>query len=501
MELESANEETGLAKRLRNIVIVLCLIGGIKIFVFSAAFPFFNNVDEKTHFDLVYKYSKGYLFHSGIEKFNTYSAEMIILYGSPEYLYPNLQTPEPYWRQPDFTKSSRFRELVEIVKDEPNYEAGSPPFYYFAAGLWYRAGAMLGLSDSVLLYWTRFFNIPVFMALIWLSWRLAAICFSDIYRQIALPLFITFFPQDVFYSINPDSLSPLLFALLSLILLKIYFDKKSWKVYLSAGLTAAALFLTRMPNISLYVLIFAIIIFEIKRIGKNIPVLHSIINLSSLLISFSIPVGLWLFRNYSQTDSITGMSDKIKFWGWTIKPLNQIWNHPFFMGNGVSHFFAELTKSFWRGELVWHLKPISSSAADFFYIASSAIFCTISLIFLISAYKKLSRSFRITALMSFMTVGASLFLLAFSSIIYDFHDSFAPSRESPFFVAGRTISSVIIPFAIIYIDGFWRLFAFLGRRWPLAILVLIMIAITVSEFWLTKDVFASQYNFFAFIAK
>jgi hypothetical protein len=33
------------------------LIATVRVFVFSAAFPFFNNVDERPHVDLVVKYS------------------------------------------------------------------------------------------------------------------------------------------------------------------------------------------------------------------------------------------------------------------------------------------------------------------------------------------------------------------------------------------------------------------------------------------------------------
>jgi hypothetical protein len=499
MELESANDHNRLVKRCQNVVLILCLLGGLRIFLFCAVFPFFNNVDEGTHFDLIYKYSKGHIFHRGIEKYDAYSAKMFILYGSPEYLFPNLQIPKPYWQQSDFINSDKFNKLVEIIQNDTNYEAGSPPFYYITAGIWYKTGAILGFSDGTLLYWTRFLNIPVFIALIWVSWQIARICFSDIYQQIAVPLFITFFPQDVFYSINPDALSPLLFALFSLMLLRIYLDNKSWDYYLIAGLIGAALFLTRMPNISVCVLVLAITLFKIKNIHKDKPFARSIIYSGILLTSFALPVGLWMLRNYSLTGSFTGASDKIKFWGWTLKPFNQLWNHPFFIGNGFSHFFIELTKSFWRGELVWHFKPISSSSADLFYIVSSALFFSVCVIALISGYKKVNHNYRIIIVMSFITIGASVFLLAFSSLLYDFHNSFTPSRASPFFIAGRVISSVILPFAIIYIDGYWKLFGLLSRRYAMMIIILILVAITISEFWMTKDVFSSQYNFFALL--
>ena len=56
------------AKHERLIIAVLCVIGAIRIFVFNAAFPPFNNVDEQAHFDLVYKYAHGNIPKAGVDK-------------------------------------------------------------------------------------------------------------------------------------------------------------------------------------------------------------------------------------------------------------------------------------------------------------------------------------------------------------------------------------------------------------------------------------------------
>jgi hypothetical protein len=45
----------------RKILSLLCLAAIVRVFVFSAAFPCFNNVDEDAHFDLAIKYSHGHL--------------------------------------------------------------------------------------------------------------------------------------------------------------------------------------------------------------------------------------------------------------------------------------------------------------------------------------------------------------------------------------------------------------------------------------------------------
>jgi len=40
-------------------VMIFCCFAAVRVLVFSAAFPFFNNVDERRHFDLVIKYAYG----------------------------------------------------------------------------------------------------------------------------------------------------------------------------------------------------------------------------------------------------------------------------------------------------------------------------------------------------------------------------------------------------------------------------------------------------------
>ena len=34
----------------RIFVVVLCMLAAARVFIYSAAFPFFNNVDEQMHF-------------------------------------------------------------------------------------------------------------------------------------------------------------------------------------------------------------------------------------------------------------------------------------------------------------------------------------------------------------------------------------------------------------------------------------------------------------------
>src|ERR1035441_2973422 len=66
----------------RSIVWLLCLLAAIHVFVFSAAAPFFNNVDEQIHFDLAVKYSQGHIPRS-LEPVSTEVVPYASFYGSP----------------------------------------------------------------------------------------------------------------------------------------------------------------------------------------------------------------------------------------------------------------------------------------------------------------------------------------------------------------------------------------------------------------------------------
>src|SRR6185295_14847022 len=68
----------------RKLVLALCCVAAIHVAIFSAAFPFFNNVDERAHLDLVVKYSRGHL-PRGLEPISNETAEYIAGAATWEY--------------------------------------------------------------------------------------------------------------------------------------------------------------------------------------------------------------------------------------------------------------------------------------------------------------------------------------------------------------------------------------------------------------------------------
>jgi hypothetical protein len=391
---------------------------------------------------------------------------------------------------------------MAVWQNLKNHETASFPVYYIVSGIWCKAGRVLGISGGHLLFWIRFLNVPLFTVLVWFSYRLARTFFPEKpLQQIGLPLLVAFFPQDVFYSINSDTISPLLFATSFFMLLQIYFGNKSCRYHFLAGLAVAATLLVKMSNVAVLVLLGVIVALKVRKLAGEKKIKEYLPRLSILLAAAAIPVGIWLTRNYFVLGDIMGTREKIKHLGWTVKPLNMLLGHPIFTYAGLSYFLSELTKTFWRGEFVWHAERIAWWGTDLFYVVSSGVFIAACAIGVMSNRDKADQRYRFVVAMSFLVVGISVLLLAILSTLYEFDGCWYPSREKPYFVSGRLIAGVLLPFLLIYIDGLEQIFRRLGlrERAVLLAIVVIVIGITLSELWLTAKVFASPYNWFSLI--
>src|SRR5437879_13478266 len=104
-----------------------------------------------------------------------------------------------------------------------------------------------------------------------------------------------------------------------------------------------------------------------------------------------------------------------------VKPLVQWWHHPIFSPTVLAYFLGVLTRTVWRGAFVWHLTPIASPAADLFYVGSTGVFLAASAVALWQGTSDVRR--RVVLSMSFFVLGASVLLLAGSSLVFDFDDS------------------------------------------------------------------------------
>jgi hypothetical protein len=482
------------------IIAALCIAADVRVFIFSAAFPFFNNVDEQSHFDLVYKYSRGHLPLVPLEKFDSATAKIIGDNTSPEYLRDS-----SYYIGPNERKAiaSGYEKLY-------NLDAWAWPSYYILAGLWFRLGQIFGLGGGVLLYWIRFLNIPIITAFVWLSYLFSRKYLPDDRQRIAIPLLIAFFPQDIFFAITADVFSPLVFAAAFFMLLGIYSDDKSQRYHLFAGLIVAVTLLNKATNVAIAALAAVVVLIKLKQAVSQKRLKQYLPSSAAFILACAVPVAFWLGRNYVLFGDLSGAAASLKSRTWTEKPLSETFDHPILTLKGAFVFLTELIKSFWRGEFVWALKRICSPIMDWFYCLSSVVLLLAAFCGFVVNKQKINPDasvavragtgqpgYRFCIAASFLVVLLSVLLLAILSMRYDFGRCFYPSRDFPFFASGRLIAGTILPFLFLYVDGLYRILLRLRLgSYLLIVVICIVAAITISEIFISLPAFASPYNFF-----
>jgi hypothetical protein len=507
---------------------LLCALAALRVFIFSAAFPFFGNVDEAQHFDLVLKYSHARVPRA-LNPLAPDSARYIAFYGSPEFLsesadFPDGHYPGPFWSQPADAATSVTRTAVALQK-ETNYEASQPPLYYAVAGAWLRLGGLVGIpQNGYLLYWLRFLNVFLAVPLVWLGYSAARRVFPrDSFTRRAVPLLLAFFPQDTFYSIQNDVLSPLCFGAVFCCLVGwLQTDAPSLRLALLTGLATAATCLTKTANLPLLAVVVLAVLWHARglagagRLRAALPA-HGVLALSA-----SLPLALWFAWNLRNFGDLTASGAKIQHLDWTRKPLSQWWPHPLFTFHGLKAFWSGLLTTFWRGELTWHGTPMMRPAADAFYWVSSALFLTLASLSLVlssfsfwkssvvrAATKITSRvpprgELSLLPTADHRSLWLSLFafvlhvaFFALLSLAFDFGKCPYPSRAYPYFVSGRLLTAVLIPFFLLYCHGLdWTLTRLRAGRLHRVVMTGIILLLVVSEILINSPAFGSAYNFF-----
>jgi hypothetical protein len=486
------------------LIVALCVLAAARVFVFSAAFPFFNNVDEPSHVDLVLKYARGYWPSRPVEGFDPAAARLLYLYGTAEYLTAperspgGVGAPPARWQTPPPSEQLAAQVAVRWAQSLPNHEAHAPPVYYALAGAWYRLGGWLGLTDGARLYWIRFLNVPLFAALVWCAYVFCRDWLPGRPElRLGVPLLLAALPQDVFYSVNSDVLSPLLF-LVSLMLVLTWSRRDEPGPALSAltGLLVALTFLVKYTNIALPVVFIAMIALETaRRFRAGRPALGAA---AIAALAAALPVAICFGRSYALLGDLTGTRGKVEILGWSRRPLGALLSHPIFTPAGFWTFWSGLMETFWRGEFVWHARPIASAAVDGFYALSSLAFLIAAAV----AWRVARRggadagptAVRATAWASVLLSIASLIGL---SVWFEYGRSFYPSRASPYFTSGRLIAGALVPFLVLYVEGIAFVLRPLSRvAGSLVVVGVIAVVMTASEIILTRPIFANPYNGF-----
>lgn len=482
-------------------MLVFSLCAAIRVLLFAAAFPFFNNVDERRHFDLVIKYAEGHV-PQGVELISQATLPYFSHYASPEFL----STPEEYeggyygpmWKHSPEEVAPTIAKIEEIWGRTSNQESSQSPLYYFASAAWFHIGQWIGLKNGSALYWVRFLNVVFIAAVVWLAYATARMIFPDqVALRLGVPLLIAAVPQDAFYGIGNDLLSPVCFGLTFICLVKWYSQEHPGiALGIVTGLSIAAAYLTKLSNFPLVLVAAGALVWWCIVRSRSRKLRDAVPALGALAFCAAIPISGWLIWMKTHFGDFTGATSKAQLLGWTAKPFSEWWSHPIFTVPGMWTFISELIASFWRGEFMWHARTIAVPAMDWFYVLSSLGLLSVAIISLLRRNDRVTAQAQRQVLwIAVACVIATIVFLGALSLQFDFGRCINPSRARPYFFQGRLMLGALIPFATLYVYGLNRLLR--GRSGlVLGTIAAIAIAISVSDFLANAVAFASAYNWF-----
>ncbi|MBV9008215.1 MAG: hypothetical protein JO354_03470 [Verrucomicrobia bacterium] len=486
------------ARRRREKYLVLCFsaAAALRVFIYSAAFPFFTQVDEDLHFDLVLRYSHGQP-PTSFDFLSPEALDWIVPYASPEFLqtadsFPGGMFPAPLWKESLDEATPVMAVTRAVWAREVNFELAQPPLYYMIAATWSKLG--FPFKGLTALYWLRFLNLPLVVLLVLLGYRSACII-SPQSRELHLgtPLLLALFPQNVFYSINSDVLSAVVCGWLFVLTLRWLNGESSLRLVLLTALAIAAAYLTKLNNVPLLVVTALFLLVNARQLfrrGQRRAAIYSIIAVVLALL----PIFAWMFWTKRHFGDLTGSAGKAALLTWIEKPVFEWFNHPLFTAHGLVVFWSDLISTFWRGETKWHNQPLSFGPADTFYCLSTAVAIFVTLISLRKA-PALAVT-RKALFFSFLAFLSSVLFLALLSIQFDFGSCINPSRSHPYFTSGRLLTGVLVPFALLYIFAITRLLRPINKKLPLIAIIVLVLGVTTSEIFTNRVIFSSEHNWF-----
>jgi hypothetical protein len=400
------------------------------------------------------------------------------------------------WKQSGPSVEPEIAATRAAWSSEINFESSQPPLYYALATVWWWSGNHLGLTGLQSLYWIRFPNGLLIGFVVLLGYLIARIVAPErVEVRVGVPMLLALIPQNVFYALNNDVLSPVCFGGLFFCVLRwLRTDRPTLLLGALTGLAIAATYLTKLSNLPLIVVALAAIIVKLRPANrrKSKPALAAF---GVLILCASIPIGSWIIWAKYQFGDFTGSAAKMTLLGWTKKPFSDWWQHPIFTVQGLWAFWRDLISSFWRGEAKWHGEPLNCPVADGFYAISSLVLLVAALLGLrreagLSMFQRQAIG---VAVLAFI---ASVGFLALLSIQFDFGSCINPSRAHPYFTSGRLLTGAMIPFALFYAYGTSWLFRRFNPALPLVLLAITSVFVVASEIAVNRVVFTSEYNLF-----
>lgn len=482
----------------RKIVWWLCVLAAVHGFIFSTAFPFFDNLDEPMHLDLVLKYSHGHVPHS-LETASLESSIYLAFYSSYAYSttpdeFPGGQMPMPLWTEPPDKMKQAAAAYSAAWQKETNYESSQAPLYYMMGGGWWNLGKVLGFHDGRLLYWLRFLNIALVAVIVWLGYGAARLVFPEnSFLQLAVPALVAVMPQSAFYSIENDPLSAFTFGVGFICLLRWL---ESPTLFWSAGmfLALAATYLTKTTNLPLLLASVGAILVKLWLCRKNMNAKWAVQLL--FLGGAAVPIVGWMIWCKIHFGDLTGSAIKIHYLGWTTKPVSQWLSHPIFTPSGAWAFFCGNVDTFWQGEFAWHKQQLRLHGSDIVYTLVSLALMVGALSGIVPQFSRMSPRQRYALGLSLACLVMVFGFFALMSVVYDFQDCPYPSRAYPYFASGRLMLGALIPFLLLMVYGLDRLLNRHGNVVKFTVLATMMAAMLIVEIATDWPVFTSPYNWY-----
>jgi len=482
-----------------------CGFAVLRVLALAAAFPLFNPVDETSHYEMVYEYSRGILPGEDLRKVDPAMARIFSLYGSDEYLVPQevlqrFHRDLPLPALPAALREYYYPKRLQFFEAQSNIETQAPPAYYLLAAVWYRFGEWLGAKDWLIAYWVRFLNAILYGGFVWIAYLFV----KEIYPErpflcAGVPALLAVFPQDLFYGVNRDVLSPLLVGLFLLLLFRtLRAETGAYPEMLGAGALAGIAFLTDVSNFVLYGALLAVLLVKSRKAEKLATPGHEQKMLAaSFVCAVALPL-LWMARNRVVMGDFTESHAKLLYLGWIMKPWAEWWQHPIFTAAGAWYFVRELIGSYWRGEYVWARGALRNAPAEYFYLYSTLAAIAAFLAYFFARRKQGSALERLNNYLSLYLLSASVVFLAGISLLFDFQDCPYPSRAAPYVVSGRIIIGTLLPFLVMYLSGWEILFRPLRKYvHPIFPLLVVCAAILCAEITVALAPYHSHFNFYA----
>lgn len=478
----------------------LAAAAALRVLVFSAAFPFFTNVDEHKHVDAVLKYARGHLPRPGADAFEPEMGQLLGTLGSPEYhLADDAPAPPAPWRRVPGAMLAKIERAEEFLGARANKEAFQPPLYYLTAAGWLRIGRLLGLDGGALLYWVRALGALALGALVLLSHRfLRDVYPGDSFIRLGVPALLVVFPQDALFYVTRDALSPLLAGAGFLLAVRVArAPESSSATYAATGLVTALACLTKYTN----VVLLGVCALASVRVLRLHPPGRSPAGARRLLLLWLLalaPLASWLVRNQLLFGDPTATALKAQRLGWEPRPLADWLDHPLFTPSGCAEFVAGLVPTFWRGELVWRRDVLAWPPADLLYTLTTLVFLPLAALARLRG-RDLQAS-RPTESAALAMLGLAVAVLATLSLLYVFPEVGNPSAARPWFDQGRLIAGALVPFLILYVRGLQVATSPLPARAASATawsaLACVASVVLLSEIVLARRVFLSDYNWY-----